>query len=102
MKWLLPLILIVGCAGGSVVPAPDDAKPKPVVREIAFADITEAIADAIPSSIETSDKLILVLDDLVVVKKLTSIQARQIKTAADIDSMRPLTEKDAEIVRGVK
>ena len=97
------LILITGCHVRGSSPTDDRSTPKPQTTVITLRDITEALADEIPGSIADSDQLILVLEDLARAHKLTEAQQKQIKAAlANVNAVRPLTDRDADLVRAVK
>lgn len=103
-KFLIGLLFFMaGCNVRGPSPADDRATPKPQTVSLALRDITEALADEIPTSIADSDQLILVLEDLVRVRKLTDAQQKQIKaTLQNVNSVRLLTARDADLVRAVK
>jgi hypothetical protein len=104
LKLLIALLLLIaGCHVRGPSPTDDRSTPKPQATAIVLRDITEALADEIPASIVESDQLILVLEDLVRVHKLTDAQQKQIKAALpNVNSVRPLTGRDADLVRAVK
>lgn len=97
------LLVTAGCNVRGTSPTDDRPAPKPQITAIALRDITEAIADEVPASIADSDQLLLVLEDLVRVHKLTDAQQKQIKAALpNVNTVRPLTDRDASLVRAVK
>ena len=103
-KLLLVLCLAIAGCGPATRSSTEPAKPDaPIVVAVSLNEIAVELAARIPKSIDNSDQLILILNDLVTAGDLTQTQADQIKSAlANVDSVRALTDTDAAAIRGVK
>lgn len=96
-------LVVIGCGVRGASPIAPQPSPTPIVSVIPLGEITAALADEVPVSVCDSDQLQLVVDDLVIAKKLTQAQASQVKQSlGDISKQRPLTDADAALLRAVK